>query len=146
MAKNRKPSSAATRRSKAAKQLQEWSNSPMGRLQADGASKSGQMNRRVLWLAWEWQLPRCPKIGRTMTPGLVDYCKTHGVSMDWLLCGDLKGLHRMMMKRKGRYVPPDQHERLMRKVGRLSPQDQDILRKTVDRLLAERGIGEHEPA
>ena len=81
-----------------------------------------------------------------MTPELVDYCQTHGVSMDWLLCGDLKGLHRMMMKRKGRYVPPDQHERLMRKVGRLSPQDQDILRKTVDRLLAERGIGEHEPA
>jgi hypothetical protein len=146
MAKNRKPSSAATRRSKVAKQLQEWRNSPTGRLVADGASNSGQMNRRVLWLAREWRLPRCPKIGRAMTPELVDYCKTHGVSMDWLLYGDLKGLHRMMMKRKGRYVPPDQHERLMRKVGRLSPQDQDILRKTVDRLLAERGIGEHEPA
>jgi hypothetical protein len=48
------------------------------------------------WLAIEWHLPRCPKIGRTMTHELADYCQTHGVSFDWLLSGDLKDLQRMM--------------------------------------------------
>jgi hypothetical protein len=118
------------------------------RLDADGASKSGQINRRVLWLVREWQLPRCPKIGHTMTPELVGYCKTHGVSMDWLLCGDLKGLHRMMMKRRDRYVPPDSYERLMQKVDALSPEDRQWFHEQAQRIIDKhrQTSPEHEPA
>lgn len=124
---------ASTRRLKVAKELREWRNSPTGRLDADGASKSRQISRRVLWPAREWQLPRCPKIGRTMTPELVDYCKTHGVSMDWLLCGNLKGLHRMMLARRiGKAAATP--ESLKEKLARLSESERELIRMMVDQL------------
>ena len=55
------------------KRLQEWRNSPAGRLDADGASEREQIERRIMWLQQEWQLPQCPKVGRTMSKQLLDY-------------------------------------------------------------------------
>jgi hypothetical protein len=37
---------------------------------------------------------------RPSTSAVMDFCKKHKVSFDWLLCGDLKGLARMEQKRK----------------------------------------------
>jgi hypothetical protein len=33
---------------------------------------------------------------RPSTGAVLDFCKKHKVSADWLLCGDLKGLRRML--------------------------------------------------
>ncbi|MGV7215906.1 hypothetical protein [Bradyrhizobium sp. UFLA05-112] len=78
----------------------EWLNSPVGRLTADGGSKAEHIRRRARWLVNEWQLPRCPKIGRTWSKELTQWCENHDVSFDWLLYGDLKGLQRMMQARR----------------------------------------------
>lgn len=88
------------RKAKAPSKLRKWRNSPEGRLEADGATKSKQIGRRLLWLTREWQLPPCPKVGRAPSAKFVEYCRTHNVSVDWLLLGDLKGLQRMMQARR----------------------------------------------
>jgi hypothetical protein len=136
----------AARREAAYRKIQ--AKTPHGRLYNDGATSPEQANRRLQWLAQEWSLPvDClPKIGRTMTSKVAGFVEKYSISIDWLFYGDLRGLHRMMMQRKGRYVPPDSYERLVQKVNMLSPEDQEMVRKKVQRLLAERGIGEHEPA
>ena len=120
--------------SKYSKQLRDWRNSPRGRLEADGAMKSMHMNRRALWLCLQLGLPPCPKIGRTMSPALADYCKTHGVSMDWLLCGDLSGLQRMMRaRREGKaLITP---ESFKQKLARLSESEREAVGRMVDQLL-----------
>lgn len=83
-----------------ARRRAKWRDSPDGRLTADGASKSAQIKRRLLWLVHEWQLPAHPPIGRSQSQELSDYIITHGISYDWLYLGDLKGLQRMMQWRR----------------------------------------------
>jgi hypothetical protein len=39
---------------------------------------------------------------RITTPAVMAFCKKHEVSFDWLLCGDLQGLHRMTIAAKTR--------------------------------------------
>jgi hypothetical protein len=126
---------AMTRRRNAAKRLRAGCATPAGRLGADGCSSPLHMNRRALWLATEWHLPRWPKIGRTPTLAVAKYCKTHGVSLEWLLEGDLKGLQWMMQaRRKGQAAPTP--ESLREKLARLSESEQDYIRKMVDHLIA----------
>ena len=79
-------------------------------------------------LAREWKIPveDLPKTNKTGP--MVDFAEKHDVSLDWLLCGDLKDLQRMMRERKLR---PDQAlkvERIMEKYHRLPPEMQKILR------------------
>ena len=120
--------------SKYTKQLRDWRNSPRGRLEADGAMKSAHMNRRALWLCLQLGLPPCPKIGRTMSPALADYCQTHGVSMDWLICGDLRGLQSMMQARRDGKAASTV-ERLLEKLARLSESEREVVRKVVDQMI-----------
>ena len=121
------------------KQLREWRNSPEGRLTAEGASSRKQIERRVLWLSHEWQLPRCPKIGRTMSKALREYVKAHGISYDWLLLGDLKGLQRMMQGRRERACGrPTQKDRIMASYHAMTPDQQRIIDDEVKRMLEER--------
>ena len=70
------------------------------------------------------------------------------MSSRWLLYGDLKGLHSMMMKRKGRYVQPDSYERLMQKVDALSPEDRQWFHEQAQRIIDKhrQTSPEHEPA
>jgi hypothetical protein len=96
MAGKKKADALSRGREAARRPGEEWRSSASGRLDADGASKSAQMQRRLQWLAMEWRMPPGPKIGRTMTPALAYYCQTRGISLDWLLSGDLKSLHSMM--------------------------------------------------
>jgi hypothetical protein len=141
MARKRKASSlAVSRRRKAAKRLgEEWRNSASGRLDAEGASKSAQINRRIQWLAMEWHLPPCPRIGRTMTPALANYCQTHSISLDWLLCGDLKSLQLMMQARRGGKPPPapppPPPDSIKAKLARLSESEREVIEMVVDQLM-----------
>jgi len=54
----------------------------------------------------------------------------------------------MMMKRKGRYVPPDSYERLMQKVDALSPEDRQWFHEQAQRIIDKhrQTSPEHEPA
>jgi hypothetical protein len=47
-----------------------------------------------------------PKVASCPTKALVDFVEKYHVSLDWLLGGDLKGLHRMMRGRKARTLLP----------------------------------------
>ena len=63
----------------------------------------------------------------------------YDVSCDWLLCGDLKGLQRMMRDHRERACGcRPGWEQIMEKYHRLPPEMQKIIEATVDRLLAER--------
>jgi hypothetical protein len=83
-------------------------------------------------------LPRCPKVGRTITPALVDWCKRHGVSFDWLLAGNLRSLQQMMEARrieKAAVTP----ESLREKIAPLSDSEREIIRRMVQEMLLPAG-------
>jgi hypothetical protein len=65
---------------------------------------------------------------RPSTPNALAFCNKHKVSLDWLLCGDLQGLHRMTKEAKAE--PPETTEAQRKEVTRLflalSPQKQAI--------------------
>ena len=72
------------------------------RLERDGATSRPAMQRRILALAAERSIPPADfhklMYKRINTYDIMVFCEKHKVSYDWLLCGDLKGLHRMMGK------------------------------------------------
>ncbi|MCA1474810.1 hypothetical protein [Bradyrhizobium sp. NBAIM08] len=90
-----------TRRRNAAKRRGYASGHRWGRLDADGASSAQNNNRRLLWLAIEWGLEQAPKVGPAPSAELCDYCRKHGINVDWMLDGDLRGLKRMIDERPG---------------------------------------------
>jgi hypothetical protein len=103
------------------------------RLTADGASSYLQIKRRIQWIEQEWLLPRCPKIGRTPSKALCDYVRAHDISWDWLLCGDLKGLQRMIQRRRADKTAASP-ESLKAKLARLSESEREVVRKLIDRF------------
>jgi hypothetical protein len=74
------------------------------RLERDGATSRPAMQRRILALAAERSIPPADfhklMYKRPTTQAVMDFCKKHKVSFDWLLCGDLKGLQRMTSEAK----------------------------------------------
>ena len=74
-----------------------------GRLRNDGCSSDAAMRRRLLLLAAERNLPPAEYAKllhkRVITKSILDFCKKHNVSLDWLMDGSLQGLARM------KYVP-----------------------------------------
>ena len=74
------------------------------RLERDGATSRPAMQRRIQAIAAERSIPPADfhklMYKRPSTQAVMDFCKKHKVSFDWLLCGDLKGLARMEQKRK----------------------------------------------
>jgi hypothetical protein len=81
-----------------------------------------------------WRLPRCPRIGRAPTSALFTYCETPGVSLDWMLGGDLKGLQRMAQwRREGKAAATP--ESFKEKLARLSDSEREAVRKVVDQFL-----------
>jgi hypothetical protein len=75
------------------------------RLERDGATSRPAMQRRILALAAERSIPPADfhklMYKRPSTPNALAFCDKHKVSLDWLLCGDLKGLRRMTEEAKG---------------------------------------------
>jgi hypothetical protein len=74
------------------------------RLERDGALSTTALQRRVRAIAQERNLPPADFAKlmhkRITTPAVMAFCKKHKVSFDWLLCGDLQGLHRMTIAAK----------------------------------------------
>jgi hypothetical protein len=128
-----------TRRRNAARRLVARRKTPLGRLHTDGSCKPESVRRRLQWLAYERQIPEkdLPKVKCDPTDELLDFAEKYHVSLDWLLCGDLKGLHRMMGKS---CAGVSTVERIMEKYGRLSPDLQRIVTEQVNRMLAERAV------
>ncbi len=113
------------------------------RLERDGAHSTAALQRRVRALAQERNIPPADfhklMYKRPSTPDVMVFCEKYNVNFDWLLCGDLKGLHCMMheYKLRGAAQTPIA-DRLIQKCRNLSPELQKIVEAAVDRLLVER--------
>ena len=68
-----------------------------------------------------------------MTKQLHEDMETYDISYDWLLLGDLKGLQRMMLKRRRRAIAATP-ESLKERLARLSESERELIRKMVDQL------------
>ncbi|MET4018133.1 hypothetical protein [Bradyrhizobium sp. S3.2.12] len=112
--------------------------SPIGRLSTDGASSPRNINRRLQWLAVEWTLDSPPRVGRTPSEDLVEYCRRHRISFDWMLGGCLKGLKWMVDERRGREAQIPSAEGIAVRYAQLSPEDQAIVTAEIHRIMAER--------
>jgi hypothetical protein len=139
---------ALTRRRNGALRLAARRKTPLGRLQTDGSCKPENVRRRLHWLAYDRQIPEkdLPKVQCNPTDEFFDFAEKYNISLDWLLCGDLKGLHRMKGKPcAGASTVERITERVMEKYGQLSPDQQRIFTEEVNRMLAEQAIeGEEE--
>ena len=78
------------------------------RLERDGAHSSDALRRRVRAFAEEKRLQPADiaklMYKRINTRDVMAFCEKHKVSYDWLLAGDLRGLHRMTQEAKA--APP----------------------------------------
>jgi hypothetical protein len=114
------------------------------RLERDGAHSNAAVQRRVLALAAERNIPPADYAKlmhkRIITEAVLAFCKKYNISIDWLMCGDLKGLQRMKHERVFQPVPAPAAtaERLAEKYRNLSPELQKIVAKTIDGLLEQR--------
>src|ERR1700733_2513427 len=84
----------------------------LARLEQDGAQSTAAMQRRVRALAHDRNITPADihklMYKRPSTPDVMVFCEKHKVSFDWLLCGDLQGLHRMTKEAKA--APPEMTE------------------------------------
>src|ERR1700682_2846883 len=91
------------------------------RLNRDGAYSMDAIRRRVRAIAQERNLQPAD-IAKLMhkrisTTHAMAFCEKHKISMDWLLCGDLQGLHRMTKEAKAE--PPEMTEAQRKEVTQL---------------------------
>ncbi|MCK1337398.1 hypothetical protein IVB38_15500 [Bradyrhizobium sp. 38] len=140
MAKAKKESTGrtVTRRRNTARRLSKRRESPIGRLSTDGASSPRNINRRLQWLAVEWRLDAPPRVGRTLSEAVADYCQRHRISFDWMLGGCLIGLKKMVDERRGRETQMPTAEQIGARYAQLSPEDQAIVTAKIKRILAAR--------
>jgi hypothetical protein len=112
------------------------------RLERDGATSRPAMQRRIQALAAERSIPPADfhklMYKRPSTQAVIDFCEKHKVSIDWLLCGDLKGLQRMKQEAKAEppEIPEAQRKEIMRLFSALTPQKQVIGFALLRELLA----------
>lgn len=137
-AKQKPTRRAITRSRNTARRLQERRQSPIGRLSTDGASSPRNINRRLAWLAVEWKLDAPPRVGRTPSEDLADYCQRHRISFDWMLGGCLMGLKKMVDERRGREAVVPSPATIVAKYAQLSPEQQAIVTAEIYRIMADR--------
>jgi hypothetical protein len=113
------------------------------RLERDGAHSSDALRRRARAIAQERSLPPADihklMYKRINTRDVMAFCEKHKVSFDWLLCGDLRGLHRMT--REAKATPPRETSEAQRKevmalFSALSPRMQAVALGCMQELLA----------
>jgi hypothetical protein len=78
---------------------------PYQREISDAASRKDAIRTRIRLIAAERGLPESEikkVIGRLSTRDVICFMQRHDISADWLLCGDLKGLLRMVRVRPQR--------------------------------------------
>lgn len=138
-AKQKKPSSRTLKRRRTlARNLRKRRERPLGRLIEDGAGSPRNISRRLLWLAIEWHLETPPKIGRSPSQALTDYCSRHRISFDWMLTGCPVDLKKMMEDRRGREAVAAQAANVAATYAHLTPAQQAIVSIQISRILAER--------
>jgi len=92
------------------------------RLERDGAQSTEALQRRVRAIAAERKIPPADfaklMYKRISTFAVLQFCKKHKISIDWLLCGDLKGLQRMTKgeKRPVTELPTARVEAILQKL------------------------------
>jgi hypothetical protein len=90
-------------------------------LQRDGSCSMDAVRRRVLVIAAEWNIPPAEyaklMYKRVSTRHAMAFAEKHKISLDWLLCGDLKGLQRMT--REAKAEPPEMTEAQRKEVTQL---------------------------
>jgi hypothetical protein len=107
------------------------------RLTRDGATSTAALQRRVMALAHERNIPPADYAKlmhkRVLTGHMLAFCKNHEVSVDWLMFGDLKGLQRMTQERRaGKPVfPPGS---LQEKLACLTEAERETIRKAIDQV------------
>jgi hypothetical protein len=74
------------------------------RLRLDGANSTAAFQRRLRVFVQEKNLPEAEYrkllFKRVMTGDILPFCEKYKVSLDWLLGGELAGLHRMTQEAK----------------------------------------------
>jgi hypothetical protein len=111
-------------------QLNQWK--ARERIERDGAHSNDSLRRRVRAIAEERSLPPADMAKlmykRISTRDVMTFCEKHKVSADWLLCGDLRGLHRMPREVKAtpRGMPEAQRKEVMALFSALSPRMQAV--------------------
>ena len=109
------------------------------RLQRDGCCSMNAVQRRVLALAAERNIPPAEyaklMYKRVSTSHAMAFAEKHKISLDWLLCGDLKGRLRMAAIAPPVLDPWYEAGLLLKKLG-----DQKLLPAAVEcmRLILER--------
>jgi len=119
------------------------------RLQRDGCCSMDAVRRRVLALAAERNIPPAEyaklMYKRVSTPHALAFSEKHKVSLDWLLYGDLKGLHRMTQWAK---AEPAVTIMTAEKVGevylQLTPEAQQVISDKVRALVAKNLLNEQQ--
>ena len=102
------------------------------RLNRDGAHSMDAIRRRVRAIAQERNLQPADIAKlmhkRIITGHAVAFCEKHKISMDWLLCGDLKGLQRMACEAKAQQAETveAQRQEIVRLFLALSPRMQAV--------------------
>jgi hypothetical protein len=110
------------------------------RLRRDGCSTDAAMQRRVLSLAAERNLPPADyaKLMHKRVAGksIHEFCSNHDVSLDWLMYGDLKGLQRMKQwaKEKRDRTADEQRGEITRLLLALPPATQGLAIKLIREL------------
>lgn len=111
-----------------------------GRLSRDGCCTIEAMQRRVMVLAAERNLLPADfaKLMHKRVPdrSIHEFCSKHNVSLDWLMCGDLKGLQRMTQwaKEQDGATADRQRTKITRLLLALPPAKQRLAMKLISEL------------
>jgi hypothetical protein len=112
------------------------------RLDRDGANSDDALRRRVRAFAAERSLPPADiaklMYKRISMSDIRVFCEKHKVSSDWLLCGDLRGLHRMTQEAKAapQKMPEALRKEVMGLFSALSSRMQTVALGCIQELLA----------
>lgn len=111
------------------------------RLERDGAHSTAALQRRVMAIAQERNIPPADFAKlmhkRVSTGAVMTFCEKYKISFDWLLCGDLRGLHRMTQEAKATptEMPEAQRKEIMALFSALSPKLQAVALGCMQELL-----------
>jgi hypothetical protein len=88
----------------------------MDRLKRDGALSREAIRRRLQWVAYDRKLAPAEITKAMRTRNIVAFCKKHGVSLDWVLYGNLQDHPKKSWERKT-VLTPDQLRRAYESLG-----------------------------
>jgi hypothetical protein len=131
MAKGRRTSKRRPTRRCASPERQQWLNSPEGRLNAEGASKSKHINRRTLWLANRVVSAASSENRAVHERGACQLLPNPWHQLRLAALGDPGSLQQMIQARR-MWAAAATPESLTEKLARLSESEREIIRRKID--------------